>query len=451
MATVNGTNASETINGLDGVTEGSDTIDGKGGNDTIWGLGGNDVIDGGWGHDDIKGGGGADTIDGGSGIDTANYSDSLEGVQVHLSSGSGTGGTASGDTLTSIENITGSYYADLLAGDTGNNVLTGLDGNDTLRGWTGNDTLYGGNGNDTFIRESGADTMDGGAGIDTVTYQNLSAAVNIDLLNDTAKWAAEGDELNSIENLTGSHYDDVFYADNGANVLKGMDGQDWLVGWGGNDTVWGGDDKDWIFGVDDADTLYGEGGDDDLYGGIGNDTLDGGSGADTMRGEAGDDKYYVNSSGDVVIELAGEGNDTVFTLMQNYTLTAANIEIVSLQAGSGTSVTGNGESTTILGNALDNVLEGGGSSDTLSGLGGHDTFVFRPGDTNGDVVFEFEGNGGAAGDTLKFIGYGTQAQGAYLEQASATEWIVHSADGLTNEVFTLYGGPSLDASDVIFV
>src|SRR5437773_9621126 len=35
--------------------------------------------------------------------------------------------------------------------------------------------------------------------------------------------------------------------------------------------------------------------------------LDGGAGADTLIGGAGDDTYFVDSSGDVVTELASEG------------------------------------------------------------------------------------------------------------------------------------------------
>ena len=51
MADVNGTNNSETINLLDGVTNGYDIIYGYGGDDSIWGLGGDDIINGGAGAD----------------------------------------------------------------------------------------------------------------------------------------------------------------------------------------------------------------------------------------------------------------------------------------------------------------------------------------------------------------------------------------------------------------
>ena len=49
-------------------------------------------------------------------------------------SSSFSGGDAEGDTLTSIENIIGSDYADLIIGDSQNNSLNGGSGNDTLYG-----------------------------------------------------------------------------------------------------------------------------------------------------------------------------------------------------------------------------------------------------------------------------------------------------------------------------
>ena len=48
-----------------------------------------------------------------------------------------------------------------------------------------------------------------------------------------------------------------------------------------------------------------------LTGGAGNDTLNGGGGADTLIGGTGNDTYVVDNAGDVVIETADEGTDTV--------------------------------------------------------------------------------------------------------------------------------------------
>ena len=85
---VYGTNSSETINVLDGVTNGYDIIYGYGGNDSIYGLGGDDYI---------VGGTGADALNGGTGSDTASYFTSAAGIVASLTAGEGAGGEAEGD------------------------------------------------------------------------------------------------------------------------------------------------------------------------------------------------------------------------------------------------------------------------------------------------------------------------------------------------------------------
>jgi Ca2+-binding RTX toxin-like protein len=89
MAIVNGTDNFETLNALDGVTNGVDNISGYGGNDLIFGLSGDDYI---------VGGTGADALDGGPGSDTASYFTSAAGIIASLSAG--VGGDAEGDTYT---------------------------------------------------------------------------------------------------------------------------------------------------------------------------------------------------------------------------------------------------------------------------------------------------------------------------------------------------------------
>jgi RTX calcium-binding nonapeptide repeat (4 copies) len=106
MATVFGSHAGNIIDFSDGVTNGDDLIYAGAGNDWLYGFGGNDTLFADLGDDFLVGGAGADTLSGFFGNDTAWYLDSLEGVTVSLTSGIGIGGTAQGDTLYTIENIT---------------------------------------------------------------------------------------------------------------------------------------------------------------------------------------------------------------------------------------------------------------------------------------------------------------------------------------------------------
>ncbi len=145
---VGGDITNETING----TALGDIIGGLGGNDVIHGLAGDDQLDGGSGNDTLNGGDGDDvligglgndTLNGGAGIDTADYSGAGAGVTVNLATGLSSGG-AGVDTLSEIENLVGTAFADTLTGDGGANILIGGGGIDTLNGGGGADQLYAG-------------------------------------------------------------------------------------------------------------------------------------------------------------------------------------------------------------------------------------------------------------------------------------------------------------------
>jgi Ca2+-binding RTX toxin-like protein len=252
MAKIYGTDYMDIIAGwFDGVTDDTDTIFGFGGSDQIFAAGGDDILVGGDGHD---------YLNGGDGSDTASYGDSPVGVFVDLSTGQGHYGTAEGDMLVSIENVTGSLFDDSLLGDSGTNVLSGGFGNDYLNGG------------------GGGDILNGGFGFDTAGYSGSPTGVVVSLLWHTASGGdADGDQLNSIENLTGSTHDDGLFGDNGANTLTGGNGDDTLLGFGGNDTLYG-DGRN----ASGNDSLNGGAGEDQLWGGLGVDTLAGGPDADTF-------------------------------------------------------------------------------------------------------------------------------------------------------------------------
>ena len=99
----------------------------------------------------------------------------------------------------------------------------------------------------------------------------------------------------------------------------------------------------------------------------GDDVLTDGTGADTMAGGAGNDTYIVRNVGDVVIEAANEGTDTVQTTLGSYTL-GANLENLTYTG------TGNFTGT---GNSLNNVITGGAGNDTfIATIGdGNDTYT----------------------------------------------------------------------------
>src|SRR5262249_13829155 len=123
------------------------------------------------GHDTLFGGDGSNRLDGGDGIDTAAYADAAAGVQVNL--GSPYWGTASNstraDTLISIENVTGSAFADVITGDAGANALNGGGGSDVITGGLGRDTLTGGADRDMFDFNAANETPVGAGLRDVIT------------------------------------------------------------------------------------------------------------------------------------------------------------------------------------------------------------------------------------------------------------------------------------------
>jgi len=128
----------------------------------------------------------------------------------------------------------------------------------------------------------------------------------------------------------------------------------------------------------------------DMTGTSGNDILrPADSGAHTMAGLGGNDDYYVNNAASKAIEVAGQGQDRVWTSV-SYALSAgSSIEVLGTQKDAGTTainLTGNELAQHIIGNAGNNIINGGGGNDTLTGNGGHDTFVFNSALSKGNVA-----------------------------------------------------------------
>ena len=168
------------------------------------------------------------------------------------------------DSLSNLENLTGSANNDSLTGDDGDNLLAGAGGDDTLLGGGGDDILEGGFGDDFLQGGGGNDTLDGGDGFDTVSFADIGAEVTVTLNEDgsgSAEYMVNGatvvDTFTNIEAVVGSENNDnitltplesgTFAFDSGDDLLGGLGAAAPLGGFG-EDSLLGGD-GDAIFEV----------------------------------------------------------------------------------------------------------------------------------------------------------------------------------------------------------
>lgn len=267
-------------------SEGDDNpLNGTNERDKIFALGGNDFVRAFDGSDILVGGPGADTLDGGGGRNVASYEDATAGVLADIVDPSGNLGDAAGDMYVSIRDLIGSDHDDMLFADNSQNEIHAGSGNDALYGRRGSDLLVGG---------PGADIIDGGDGRDATSYRSSPDAVFIDLKLGVAFGGdAQGDQLISIENVTGSDFADALFGGGEDELLSGGDGNDQIMGRNGDDRLNGG------------------GGNDLIRGGNGNDNIDGGFGNDTIQGGPGDDVLFGGFGLDRDFVGGGDGNDVI--------------------------------------------------------------------------------------------------------------------------------------------
>ncbi len=147
-----------------------------------------------------------------------------------------------------------------IEGDDGPNRLTGTPGPDVICGEGGDDVLEGLEGDDYLF---------GGDGVDTATWETSVCCVRANLSANVATGFLGTDQLEDIENITGSQGTDVIRGDAAANTL---------FGGGHTDLLFGGDGDDWLIGGDGDDWLAGEGGTNVLDGGTGSNVCADGGG-----------------------------------------------------------------------------------------------------------------------------------------------------------------------------
>jgi Ca2+-binding RTX toxin-like protein len=161
------------------------------------------------------------TIDGNSGTDTVDFTGFGSAVWVGLANVNGQAFTRDAanlnsgtwrtiGNLTNVENLTGTAFADYLAGDANAN---------------------------TFFYTGGVDTYDGAGGTDTVDYSLFTSAVSIELGTANPAWTRDQNNLNSgtwrsigtlsnIENVVGTSFDDYLSGNSADNLLTGGSGND---------------------------------------------------------------------------------------------------------------------------------------------------------------------------------------------------------------------------------
>ena len=442
--------------------DGNDTLNGGAGNDYLDGGAGNDTLDGGAGADSMTGGMGDDTYF----VDDANdkvVEDRGPGTGTDTIISANL--TLSLKNFDNVENLTLTGSQIYLTGNALKNVLTGNAQNNIFDdGGVGGDTMIGGAGDDTYYVNDFHDiiTEKVGEGYDTiltsVSYV-LAAGTEVEAIRllepDPAatSWAfyAAGNEFNNTlygnskdnrldgglgaDTMYGGDGNDMYYVDNvGDKVVEGAgpnSGTDIVVSWlasytltdnvenlqltgdvardgTGNDLnnqITGNAFDNHLYGGLGNDQLYGLYGNDTLDGGAGDDTLDGGLGADSMIGGTRNDTYIVDNVGDVVVEAAGGGIDTIqvafsyslkalpnvenLTLMNPAVLSAAGV-MYAIGNDSNNYITGNDGNNILFGGLGDDTLDGGNGVDTLVGGLGNDTYIIN---SSSDVVKECPGEG----------------------------------------------------------
>ncbi|WP_157838817.1 calcium-binding protein [Achromobacter sp. DH1f] len=387
--------------GVDRVSNFTEVI-GTGGNDTFFAVAGS-TLRGGDGDDTFKGSPGASTLDGGNGNDLVDYTGISQALYVDLLSGQASGLTIghvngtlqfnrnnglgfSADTLTSIENVYGSFTAavNYLAGSNVDNYLKGGRNANYYEGRGGNNTLDGSSGTSDYAMYA---TSAGGV---TAILDNVG--------NGTVTHGAYTDTLQRIEGVWGSAFDDTLTATNASTLLFGGKGNDTITGgtayygWGatqgivldlgggGNTGVssgigmalndgYGSQDRlvnvnnvtgttgfnDTIWGNDNNNVITETSGNNYIYGSKGNDTLNLGSGNNTVDYSLLDRGIIANiSSAAQSVNKFENGTDR---------LTGAR------------NITGTAHADTIIGSNDSNTLIGGGGADVLVGNGGNDILI----------------------------------------------------------------------------
>ncbi len=377
---------------------------GNASDNAIFGNLGNNSLYGSFGNDTLEGGVGADFLSGGQGTDTASYSTALGAVSADLASPGLNIGDAAGDTYLSIENLTGSAFADILGGDALANTINGGDGNDLISAGDGNDRLIGG---------AGADHLDGQVGVDAADYSLATAGITAFLGGAQLNTGeATGDAYVSIEDLSGTGFADILGGDAGNNRIEGNNGSDYMFGVGGSDYMLGGD------------------GNDIIEGGAGNDAIDGGNGIDVAS--------YRDAAAGISIDAtnsslgSGDGAGDVLVNIENIWGSDFN-DTISGSDTVGGQIYGFGGNDTLDGRGGNDVFYGGTGADTITTGTGNDDIFFLHYDTEGnDTITDFTQGSDHLTVSRYWFGFGSISGGAAALTSANADFITGGTTATSN-------------------
>lgn len=414
---------------------GTDTLTGvfsvRGSNfdDQIYGANG-----GAFGFEVLEGLAGDDYIDGRGGFDLARYdlvaTGSPLGIDVDLAAGivSGRDAAASAvvgtDTLRNIEGVRGTTSDDIFDA-TGYDAASANTASSVSLSGAGFNHFEGMGGNDTII----------GNGVTTISYENSTSAVNVNIATGTATGAAVGtDTFSGVNSVRGSDFGDTLLGSSTnpeVEVFTGRGGNDFINGFGGLDRA-NYDD----FGTSAGITVNLAAGTATGNSSVGTDTLrsvesingsdfadvydaTGFSGASTNAGSFGTFNQFQGMGGNDTIIGNGNtqlwfGNATGGVTVNLVTGVATGDASVGTDSFSGVSaVLGSNFNDLLIGDGGNNTLNGWtGGNDTLDGAGGNDTLTGGAGADHyvysdayaADTVTDFSGIVGGNGDVIDLTG-----------------------------------------------
>ncbi len=352
------------------------TITGTAAAENVTGTAASELINAMDGDDWITPGGGDDTVDGGSGrdmisffnlADTPGRTNTDYRLEIDMSAGSAVNHDGSENiSFSNVERLTSTIFADWIRGTDGDDQIRGLGDYDWIIATEGSDTIDGGTGQDMisfFEYQSNATNVVA----DIFSSNGLpptgaqASGLVVDLANPSNNTGlAAGLNLTSVERITGSGRQDVFYGDAGQNDFRGLGDYDWFVSsTGGRERYFGGDGIDTVTyfnassgivanlsngaTVNGRESGYGSGGDAarDLYFEIENlvgsrfdDELRGSSERNQLNGLEGDD--FIFGYGGIDYLKGGLGNDHIDGGGgSDYALFEGNASDYSLTRGSG--------------------------------------------------------------------------------------------------------------------